>query len=267
MKILSVYVFCLPIYGVNIMHLIHSLENVCAFLKVNSFKGLKEDSKQNISVTKALFFYFPFLLLWMNSLCSSINQSFHRHTGLWLLNPIQEHSSSSLPHPPPPAPEEGDLWYLDQIQLTSVYPQTNKNGLYIFYISGEQTFKKKEYLWYAKIRNSNLSAPNPWLSQQVKLLWKFLSVYSQFLSYPEALLPALHGELCFRAPCLLWLRSSPWSEEAAGQRSAHPPGRENPGGHVLGSLDSGVTTGWLQAHVQGLCEALPQLHPSPQVSL
>lgn len=67
MKILSVYVFCLPIYGVNIMHLIHSndssLENVCAFLKANSFKGLKEDLKQNISVTKALFFYFPFLLL------------------------------------------------------------------------------------------------------------------------------------------------------------------------------------------------------------
>lgn len=63
MKILSVYVFRLPIYGVNIMHLIHSLENACAFLKANSFKGLKEDSKQNISVTKALFFYFPFLLL------------------------------------------------------------------------------------------------------------------------------------------------------------------------------------------------------------
>lgn len=60
------YVFHLPIYGVNIIHLIHSndssLENVCTFLKANTFKGLKEDLKQNTPVTKALFFYFPFLL-------------------------------------------------------------------------------------------------------------------------------------------------------------------------------------------------------------
>ena len=66
MNILNVYVFHLPIYRANIIHLIHSndssLENVCAFLKANSFKGLKEDLKQNISVTKALFFNFPFLL-------------------------------------------------------------------------------------------------------------------------------------------------------------------------------------------------------------
>lgn len=39
-------------------------------------------------------------------------------------------------------------------------------------------------------------------------------VYSQFLSYLVALLPTLHGELCFMAPCLVWLRSSPWSKEA-----------------------------------------------------
>lgn len=118
---------------------------------------------------------------------------------------------------------------------------TDKNVFYIFYINGEQN-KKKRIFVICKYKKFKFKCPQTLGCHSKSNCSANFCVYSQFLSYLVALLPALHGELCFMAPCLVWLHSSPWSKEAAVQGSAHLEG-EKPGDHALGSLDSGVATG------------------------